>query len=58
MSDTKVPQSPDEFYADAVADGAETPRTPKPSEPLVVESNSSNYGASAVTPQHVVADET
>lgn len=42
-----------DLYRKAVSDGTSTERTPKHDDPLVVESNASNYGASAVTPSHV-----
>lgn len=52
------PSEPTALYDAAVGDGTTQPRESDPDdEPVVVESNASNYGASAVTPQHVVEDE-
>lgn len=44
----------DDLYDEAVGDGTAEPASPKPHDgSLVVESNASNYGASAVTRSHL-----
>ena len=40
---------PEDLYADAVSDGTPEPKAePEADQPLVVESNASNYGGSAL----------